>query len=58
MPTEPDYAGIVSLYFAGAVASAIALVVLLQLRPHVRNRLLIFGAAFAAGVYGLLSWLR
>jgi hypothetical protein len=58
MPGEPDFARIVSLYFAGAVALAIALIVLMQVRPHFRPRLLIFGAALAAGVYGLISWLR
>jgi hypothetical protein len=58
MPAEPDFARIVSIYFAGAIASAIAVVVLLQLRPRTRHRLLVFGAALGAGVYGLVSWLR
>jgi hypothetical protein len=58
MPPEPDFARIVSLGFACAVASAIAVIVLIQLRPQVRHRLLISGAALAAGVYSLISWLR
>jgi len=58
MPPEPDYARIVSLGLAGAVASAIAVIVLFQLRPHVRHRLLILGGALVAGVYGWMSWLR
>jgi hypothetical protein len=58
MPPEPDFAEIVPIYLACAVASAIAVIVLFQLRPQVRHRLLIFGAALGAGVYGLISWLR
>ena len=58
MPPEPDFARIVSLGFACAVASAIALIVLIQLPPQFRRRLLIFGAALGAGVYGLIAWLR
>ena len=58
MPAEPDFARILPIYLASAIALAIAVIVLLQLRPQVRHRLLIFGAALGAGVYGFISWLR
>jgi hypothetical protein len=58
MPTEPDFARILSLGLAGAVALAIAVIVVIQLRPRFRPGVLLFGAALAAGVYGLTAWLR
>jgi hypothetical protein len=58
MPPEPDFARILPIYLASAVALAIAVIVLIQLPPQFRRRLLLFGAALGAGVYGLIAWLR
>jgi len=57
MPAEPDFARILSLGLAGAVALAIVVILLIQLRPRL-SRLLLFGSALGAVAYGLIAWLR